>query len=460
MLAVVVIAGTLTGVAVLNQVFRGSRAPATDVPTPRDRTTAPSVSAAPVDCRPSGATADFDGDGTPDRIRLRCEGPDDRWAMVVDWGSGASAIRPVHPCVTTCVAYATPDLDADGAAELAVAAGDPSVSQFSFLVFYRLPATEPDPDPIPLAATGVGVEGWNGRFELGGDEVFHSTVSCDASGRLVQATSQQRTDGSFSVRATTLELGADGFEVVGERQGSFPEAFETDASTLCGVRILDPGLASVRGDETSLPGVPYGVRDVRSILGDFGQGPNGVAYVFEESRPDGYEGFQHVAVAPDGRHVESISPRLISCSVDAKCWPFATPDIDGDGVDEVAVADGAEGTDVLFQLYRAEPQVAVMPGVVYCRNGPCHEGVGFPLYWGTGTDPAQRSGVECMDNAGAPFLVAYDAGASNGAAYEVLTDRLAWRPAVDVVSLMRGPGSAPTDLCGAPVYDFVPFSGR
>jgi hypothetical protein len=79
------------------------------------------------------------------------------------------------------------------------------------------------------------------------------------------------------------------------------------------------------------------------VPGDFGQLDPEVL-VFEEERVPGAgcvgsEGFQHAAIADHGT-VSILSPRITDLlSEDAwKVWSYATPDLDGDCVDEIALA--------------------------------------------------------------------------------------------------------------------------
>ncbi len=455
-LTLVVIATTIGGFLALRHVFREGAGPATS-PTPT-----PSASVAA--CGVSIAHAPFEGPSTPDgTVTIRCDHAGG-WVMDVAWGSGASAIRPLTPCVTSCEVYATPDLDGDGTAELAVLATDPSVSPFPFVVFYRLPSTEPD--PAPLTVTGASAEGWDRVFEIGGNDVSHPTISCDANGDLVSTLSREQPDGSWFVRAITLTLRASGFDVIDDRSGRWFQPFDPGSAALCGSDVIDPTAAAPPFSPTSLPGVPFDVCNVQAVHGSFGDGPNGVAYVFEE-RPAGMlcnhgsEGFQHVAVAPDGDTVTSISPRLLSCVPTTKCWLFATPDIDGDGVDEIAVADGGSPEEVEYQLYRVDLRAGAIPGVNWCRGGPCQPGDGFPLFWGARGGPTQRAGVECVSLGGAPFLISYEPGPSRGVAYAVLPDRLQIRTDISVADpLLPDVTHIGTSLCGSGVDDFVPFLGR
>ena len=91
--AVAVILGTAGGLLVLNRAFERSdtvpaRTPTIPTPAPSD------VATAGCDA-PSRATADVDGDGTPDHLRVHCSGAEGPWVLDVDWGNGASAQRPL-----------------------------------------------------------------------------------------------------------------------------------------------------------------------------------------------------------------------------------------------------------------------------------------------------------------------------------------------------------------------------
>lgn len=108
-------------------------------------------------------------------------------------------------------------------------------------------------------------------------------------------------------------------------------------------------------EATRLPGIDaYRVCRVLALPGDFGDAGDEVV-VFEEERVPGAgcigsEGFQHVAVLRDGR-VTSLSRRITDFDIKAwRVWPYATPDLDGDGEDEIAVAlsDGGEDRRVWF----------------------------------------------------------------------------------------------------------------
>jgi hypothetical protein len=101
---------------------------------------------------------------------------------------------------------------------------------------------------------------------------------------------------------------------------------------------------------TRLPGIDaYRVCRLLSMPGDFGSAGDEFV-VFEEERVpgagcSGSEGFQHVAVLRDGQ-VTALSRRITDIYPDEvwRVWPYAAPDLDGDGVDEIAVALDVHGT--------------------------------------------------------------------------------------------------------------------
>lgn len=104
---------------------------------------------------------------------------------------------------------------------------------------------------------------------------------------------------------------------------------------------VSPTLAT--GYPERIDGVPFQVCRSTTVPGDFGPGLDR-AWVFEEERAPGAgcigsEGFQHLAIGANGA-VTAMTARITDVlTEDAwKVWPFATPDIDGDGTDEIALA--------------------------------------------------------------------------------------------------------------------------
>lgn len=91
-----------------------------------------------------------------------------------------------------------------------------------------------------------------------------------------------------------------------------------------------------------LAGVPFLVCRITTVSGTFGGGMD-TAWVFEEERVPGAgcvgEGFQHLAVGSGGS-VDLLSPRITDVLNDDawRVWAYAAPDVNGDGIDEIAIA--------------------------------------------------------------------------------------------------------------------------
>jgi hypothetical protein len=209
----------------------------------------------------------------------------------------------------------------------------------------------------------------------------------------------------------------------------------------------------------SLPGLDdYLVCRILRASGDFGAAGDEVV-VFEEERVPGAgctssEGFQHVAVTRDGV-VTNMSPRITDIAGEAwKVWPYATPDLDDDGVDEIAIAT---------------PQV---PGRYYVwflsvsREGlkPLVNGeVPFRVVIGTATheNGAQTTqGVYCEGAGAAQRLVTWSTDADDPFLVSTVTWRLLGR-AIERSSEGQYRVSGASDypptgdhvLCGTPVSE-------
>jgi hypothetical protein len=123
-------------------------------------------------CDRSRARADFDGDESLDvaviaarRPAAGCEGAHSprTWVLVVAWSSGAAGAWPLPDCgavepdgsarpTGVCRAFAAPDIDADGRAELAVK----TLAAPTELQFYALQPSEAPPAPVKVASGGPG----------------------------------------------------------------------------------------------------------------------------------------------------------------------------------------------------------------------------------------------------------------------------------------------------------------
>jgi len=122
---------------------------------------------------------------------------------------------------------------------------------------------------------------------------------------------------------------------------------DTSAPTPTPTPTVDASPTPENGDALQIAGVPFLVCRVTAVSGDFGNGMT-TAWVFEEERVPGAgcvgsEGFQHVAVGSDGR-VEMLSPRITDVLNDDawRVWAYAAPDVNGDAIDEIAIAREGE----------------------------------------------------------------------------------------------------------------------
>jgi hypothetical protein len=126
-------------------------------------------------------------------------------------------------------------------------------------------------------------------------------------------------------------------------QPSSGDATSAPAST----PTVDTSPTPENGDALQIAGVPFLVCRVTVVSGDFGDGMD-TAWVFEEERVPGAgcvgtEGFQRLAVGSKGR-VDILSPRITDVLNDDvwKVWAYAAPDVNGDGIDEIAIAREGE----------------------------------------------------------------------------------------------------------------------
>jgi uncharacterized coiled-coil protein SlyX len=127
---------------------------------------------------------------------------------------------------------------------------------------------------------------------------------------------------------------------------------------LFGTSLTFPSASPGPGTE-SLAGVPFPVCRSVSIAGKFGSGDD-VAWTFAKERVPGEgcerPGSQFIGVGT-ADHVDRMSKGTTPImGLDGKWWaPYATPDVDGDGTDEIAVATAYPGSDWAIQvwLYRA-----------------------------------------------------------------------------------------------------------
>jgi hypothetical protein len=216
-----------------------------------------------------------------------------------------------------------------------------------------------------------------------------------------------------------------------------------------------------------LPGIDtYRVCRVLSLPGHFGEAGDEVV-VFEEERVPGAgcissEGFQHIAVLRDGQ-VTALSRRITDLAGDDawKVWPYATPDLDGDGTDEIVVA-GTYTTGVAPRVwfFTLSPggggiEAIYEPGAV---PDPSRTG-SFTRPIASGIDAAsvRPQGVYCEREAGSRVIVTWEASRDDSldvveTRWRLLSTDLEFVSQSTVHIGERGyPDAGDVALCGSPV---------
>ena len=215
----------------------------------------------------------------------------------------------------------------------------------------------------------------------------------------------------------------------------------------------------------AIDGVPFPVCRPVTIDGNFGGGMDR-AWVFEEERVPGAgcvgsEGFQRLGVG-SGDRVEILSDRITDITTERayKVWPYATPDLDGDGVDEIALAKGeAPGSRLIWFVKVVGPDL--VPVARACGPGP-----GCEFAWNTTigaighqNGAITQAGMYCEPEEGGRFVLVewgVDAGDTSMVSETRWTLRdqtvqLADRQSYPVADTDSYPPSGLDELCGSNV---------
>lgn len=143
-------------------------------------------------------------------------------------------------------------------------------------------------------------------------------------------------------------------------------------------------------DEVVNIGLGFPVCGVSSVTGRFGDTNDGTAYVATKGSdlecPAPGDGLQVLAIDVDGDGVADASYGPLECH--GVCWAFAAPDVDRDGISEVAVGVGATGGSSLFEMYTTAGGRIQRLGFDCSR---CNAGV---FDWGG--PGGYRSGIYCL----------------------------------------------------------------
>ena len=219
----------------------------------------------------------------------------------------------------------------------------------------------------------------------------------------------------------------------------------------------------------SLEGVPFRVCRPMSIPGEFGAGVD-TLWIFEEEPAAGAgcadRGELWIAVGT-ATSVSAMSERgalaeqLESASDGTAPWPYAAVDIDGNGVDEIALGVGGSLTDgyARIVLLRVMPAgLAGSPGevrsVVFDCGPDCE--LDIAPWIGLGTFVENLSGAYCETSAltGQPALIRWSAGQGvvEGVAWYLEGQTLrAGEPTFSRPDDGTYPADGMNELCGSPV---------
>lgn len=219
-------------------------------------------------CGQSSIQGDFDGDGLPDIALIGARRPesgcptgreDREWILAVAWSTGASGWSTLPKCgviqpdgrVTStgiCAAFAAPDLNDDGRAELAVKTQQ-AAGSVSILHFYQLPAGETSPAPLEVAPGGPGpgeiTPGQVFSITFGSSPDYEHNLRCETSSdgaAVFLVTAAESRGNEWSVFEGTWRLDGTRVAFLSQRTYSMPkDAPEADdliaRQSICGAPI-------------------------------------------------------------------------------------------------------------------------------------------------------------------------------------------------------------------------------
>lgn len=215
---------------------------------------------------------------------------------------------------------------------------------------------------------------------------------------------------------------------------------------------------SMSGEAETIPGVPFPVCRPMSIPGDFGAGLD-TLWVFEKQNANGEgciaEGFQYLGIGTADR-VILLSDEIHDIGQnETELWPYATPDIDSDGIDEIALGiDGSRKAGYAYLTF-----FGIVDGNVRQLPFDCGPACS-PIAWAV-VQLDVSAGVDCAapyDESGGPMgLVTWSASASSTAPasitwnhWSLIGGRLT-KAASGSYDAHDAP-SLPEDLCGSPSF--------
>jgi hypothetical protein len=278
-----------------------------------------------------------------------------------------------------CETFAAPDVNGDGTSEIAVSvAGADGYGVWLYAVSTSPPAVEPitvvDPQGIGNMQTGPFQFAWV-------DVVGHSGgARCNTlpNGTTFTIFGVDKLDPNANVQFTDLRVSGTTATVIGASHDKVPIAdAPVPGDELCGTRLYGSASAFPNAAEASqlLPGVPFSVCDPKSIPGDFGNlGTEAVVFAREDPATgcSGNHLAQYAGVrsSSSGSVTAYLGPLENSWPYEGTpFWAYASPDIDGDGTDELAVGITSSPDGVEIGFLRATSADSLETVMMDCGPG-------------------------------------------------------------------------------------------
>lgn len=478
-LTVVVLGATAGGYVAAQRAFGADRPPPVPAATSAFPTTSPTLSPSPpptpsdeIDlglgfpvCRVTSMPLPLpDGNGTAAVFTkmpgANCPQPDNAGyvgvGIDVDGDGRLDATYGPADCPFGCYAFAAPDVNADGVAEVAISAG--MADGIRIQLFAVSTGDHPSIEPIALADAGNGfLDPGPVEFALGGTVGWMASAQCgytEYGKRYLRIDQGTLVTGkrAFDVRSTLLLIdGADATVWAWDRQTLSFNDLPSSGGGLCGAPIAG---AAPTPTPTPTPDPMEGCH-FATVQGDFdGDGVQESAKILcDRDQPS-------VDIAWSSGAVGSWA--LSDCSA-LLCVPWAVADIDGDGNDELLMLSAGErdpyryGFVLLYDLY---PSEASGDPIRLASSGgdvplfPAGEVARFPV------NGDEVTNVLACTGSGLTWSMSNQVAAGGWLVRRVVFDFSSgmthvgggvFRISSDTTDARAEPVRQPTDLCGSPL---------
>jgi len=203
---------------------------------------------------------------------------------------------------------------------------------------------------------------------------------------------------------------------------------------------------------SSLTGVPFAVCRPMSIPGEFGPGLD-TAWVFEKAPDAGCdraEGFQYLGIGTADSVARFTGPIRDIGQNETELWPWATPDVDGDGIDEIALGIGSTGGSAQFVLFATDgSEIHLLETCAGC---------GYAFSWGG--PGGHLEGAYCAGGSFWDWNLEHALGTDRYAGWLIEFRRDGWRlverSKTEITAPLNDPSAIPdgggNTVCGTPLF--------